>query len=74
MRCTGIAPAVERWIENWAPRVSRAVSALQPIFDEMSQGGAGRFATVLNEIEQFGQRYRGALLTHRDLPTGESAA
>lgn len=68
------APAVERWIENWAPRVSRAVSALQPIFDEMSQGGAGRFATVLNEIEQFGQRYRGALFTHRDLPTGESAA
>ena len=35
------APAVERWIENWAPRVSRAVSALQPIFDEMSQGGVG---------------------------------
>ena len=68
------APAVERWIENWAPRVSRAVSALQPIFDEMSQGGAGRFATVLNEIEQFGQRYRGALFTHRDLQTGESAA
>ena len=68
------APAVERWIENWAPRVSRAVSALQPIFDEMSQGGVGRFATVLNEIEQFGQRYRGALFTHRDLPTGESAA
>lgn len=68
------APAVERWIENWAPRVSRAVSALQPIFDEMSQVGAGRFATVLNEIEQFGQRYRGALFTHRDLPTGESAA
>ena len=68
------APAVERWIENWAPRVSRAVSALQPIFDEMSQGGAGRFATVLNEIEQFGQRYRGALFTHRDLQTGQSAA
>ena len=68
------APAVERWIENWAPRVSRAVSALQPIFDEMSQGGAGRFATVLNEIEQFGQRYRGALFTHRDLQIGESAA
>ena len=68
------APAVERWIENWAPRVSRAVSALQPIFDEMSQGGAGRFATVLNEIEQFGQRYRGGLFTHRDLQTGESAA
>ena len=68
------APAVERWIENWAPRVSRAVSALQPIFDEMSQGGAGRFATVLNEIEQFGQRYRGALFTHRDLQTGQSGA
>jgi len=68
------APAVEHWIENWAPRVSRAVSALQPMFEEMSQGGAGRFATVLNEIEQFGQRYRGALFTHRDLPTGESAA
>ena len=68
------APAVERWIENWAPRVSRAVSALQPIFDEMSQGGAGRFATVLNEIEQFGQRYRGALFTHRDLQSGQSGA
>ena len=68
------AHAVEGWIKNWAPRVSRAVSALQPIFDEMSQGGAGSFATVLNEIEQFGQRYRGALFTHRDLPTGQSAA
>src|SRR6202040_693837 len=68
------ASAIERWIENWVPRVSRAVSALQPIFDEISQGGAGRFATVISEIEQFGQRYRGALFAHRDLPTGESAA
>jgi toluene monooxygenase system protein E len=68
------ASAIERWIENWVPRVSRAVSALQPIFDEMSQGGAGRFATVLNEIEQFGQRYRGPLSGRRDIPPGESAA
>ena len=68
------ASAIERWIENWVPRVSRAVSALQPIFDEISQGGAGRFATVTNEIEQFGQRNRGALFAHRDLPTGESVA
>ena len=68
------AHAVEGWIKNWAPRVSLAVAALQPIFDEMSQGGAGRFATVLNEIEQFGQRYRGALFTHRDLAPGESVA
>jgi len=68
------APAVERWIENWTPRVSRAVSAFRPVFDEMLPGGVERSATVLNEIEQFGQRYRGALFTHRDLPTGESAA
>jgi toluene monooxygenase system protein E len=68
------ASAIERWIENWVPRVSRAVSALQPIFEEMSQGGAGRFATVLNEIEQFGQRYRGPLSGRRDIPPGESAA
>ena len=68
------ASAIERWIENWVPRVSRAVSALQPIFDEISEGGAGRFATVTNEIEQFGRRNRGALFVHRDLPTGESVA
>jgi toluene monooxygenase system protein E len=68
------ASAIERWIENWVPRVSRAVAALQPIFDEISQGGAGRFATVTNEIEQFGQRNRGALFAHRDHPTGESVA
>jgi hypothetical protein len=58
---TESAPAVEGWIKNWAPRVSRAVSALRPIFDDMSPSGVVRFATVLNEIEQFGQRYRGAL-------------
>ena len=68
------AHAVEGWIKNWVPRVSRALSAFRPVFDEIPPGGAGRFATVLNEIEQFGQRYRGALLTHRNLPTGESAA
>ena len=28
------ASAVVRWIETWTPRVSRAVSALQPIFDQ----------------------------------------
>lgn len=68
------ASAVVRWIETWTPRVSRAVSALQPIFDEVSQGDAGRFATVLNEIEQFGQRYRRTLFDRRDRSPGESAA
>jgi len=68
------AHAVEGWIKNWAPRVGRAVSAFRPVFDEMPPGGVGRFATVLDEIEQFGQRYRGALFGRRDLPPGESAA
>jgi hypothetical protein len=67
------AAAVERWIENWAPRVSRAVSAFRPIFDEMPPGGVERFATVLSEIEQFGQRYRGALFGRRDLPPKSAA-
>jgi toluene monooxygenase system protein E len=66
------AAAVEGWIKNWAPRVSRAISAFRPVFDEMSPGGVERFATVLNEIEQFGQRYRAALFGR--LPPGESAA
>lgn len=57
----GIGAAVEGWIKNWAPRVSRAVSAFRPIFDDMPPSGVVRFATVFNEIEQFGQRYRGAL-------------
>ena len=30
-------PAVERWIETWVPRVSRAIAAFHPIFDEMCQ-------------------------------------
>ena len=68
------APAVKRWIETWVPRVSRAISALQPIFDEMLQGEAGRFATVLNEIEQFGQHYRETLFDRRDLSPGEAVA
>jgi toluene monooxygenase system protein E len=68
------ASSVVRWIETWTPRVSRAVSALQPIFDEVSQGDAGRFATVLNEIEQFGQRYRRTLFDRRDRSPGESVA
>jgi len=68
------APSVKRWIETWVPRVSRAISALQPIFDEMVQGGAGRFASVLNEIEQFGQHYRETLFDRRDLSTGEAVA
>jgi len=68
------AHVVKGWIENWAPRVGRAVSAFRPVFDEMPPGGVGRFATVLDEIEQFGQRYRGALFGRRDLPPGESAA
>jgi hypothetical protein len=29
---------------------------------------------VLDAIEQFGQRYRGALFGRRNLPPGESAA
>ena len=37
------------------PRVSRAIAAFHPIFDEMLPGGEARFATVLGEIEQFGQ-------------------
>ncbi|HKV95685.1 MAG TPA: MmoB/DmpM family protein [Candidatus Angelobacter sp.] len=68
------ALAVKRWIETWTPRVSRAVSALQPIFDETSQDAAGRFSTVVNEIEQFGQRWRGAIFDHRDLSPGGSVA
>jgi len=58
------ARAIERWIENWVPRVSRAVSAFQPIYDGMSKEGESRFATVVNEIEQFERRCRGAFLTH----------
>ena len=68
------ASAVECWIGNWAPRVSRALSAFRPIFDEMPSGRVAHFATVLDEIEQFGQRYRGALFAARDLPPGESSS
>jgi hypothetical protein len=55
---------IEGWIESWAPRVSRAVSAFRPIFDEMLPSGA-HFATALSEIEQFGQRYRESLFGPR---------
>ncbi len=65
-------PAVERWIETWVPRVSRAIAAFHPIFDEMLPGGEARFATVLGEIEQFGQRYRESLFGRRDLLPEES--
>lgn len=49
------APVIKGWIEKRAPRVSRAVSAFRPIFDEMLPGGVERCATVLSEIDQFGQ-------------------
>ena len=65
-------PAVERWIETWVPRVSRAIAAFHPIFDEMLPGGGVRFATVLGEIEQFCQGYRESLFGPRDLLPGES--
>ena len=66
----GSAPVIEGWIENWAPRVSRAVSAFRPIFDEMLPGDGARFATVLSEIEQFGQRYRESLFGRRAVLPG----
>ena len=65
-------PAVERWIETWVPRVSRAIAAFHPIFDEMLSDGGGRFATVLDDIEQFCQAYRESLFGSRDLLPGES--
>ena len=65
-------PAVERWIEIWVPRVSRAIAAFHPIFDEMLPGGGVRFATVLDDIEQFCQAYRESLFGPRDLLPGES--
>ena len=40
------------------PRVSRAIAAFHPIFDEMLPGWAVHFAPVLSEIEQFCQGYR----------------
>lgn len=66
-------PPVERWIEIWVPRVSRAIAAFQPIFDEMLPGGGVRFAPVLGEIEQFCQAYRESLFDPRDLLPGESS-
>ena len=54
------------------PRVSRAIAAFHPIFDEMLPGGGVRFAPVLSEIEQFCQRYRESLFGRRDLLPGES--
>lgn len=65
-------PAVERWIEIWVPRVSRAIAAFQPIFDKIPPGGGGRFATVLDDIEQFCQAYRESLFGPRDLLPGEA--
>jgi len=59
------APVIEGWVENWAPRVSRAISAFRPIFDEMLSGGVERCATVLREIDQFGQLYRESLFGPR---------
>ena len=58
------APVIKGWIEKWAPRVSRAVSAFRPIFDEMLPGSVERCATVLSEIDQFGQ----TTLPHRAQP------
>ena len=58
------ARVIEGWIENWAPRVSRAVSAFRPIFDGMLPTGA-RFATALSEIDQCGQRFRESLFGRR---------
>jgi hypothetical protein len=63
------APVIEGWVENWAPRVSRAVSAFRPIFDEMVPSGA-HFATALSEIDQFGHRYRESLFGRRDILPG----
>jgi len=65
-------PAVERWIEIWVPRVSRAIAAFHPIFEEMLPGEGVRFATVLDDIEQFCQDYRESLFGPRDLLPGES--
>ncbi len=65
-------PAVERWIETWVPRVSRAIAAFYPIFDEMLPGGGVRFAPMLSEIEQFCQGYQESLFGLRDLLPGES--
>jgi toluene monooxygenase system protein E len=65
-------PAVERWIEIWVPRVSRAIAAFHPIFEEMLPGGGVRFATVLDDIEQFCQAYRESLFGPRDLLPGEA--
>jgi hypothetical protein len=58
------APVIKGWIEKRAPRVSRAVSAFRPIFDEMLPGGVERCATVLSEIDQFGR----TTLPHRAQP------
>ena len=63
------AAVIEGWIENWAPRVNRAVSAFRPIFDEMLPGGA-HFATALSEVVQFGQGYRESLFGRRDVIPG----
>jgi toluene monooxygenase system protein E len=63
------ALVVQGWIENWAPLISRAISAFLPIFDEMLPSGA-HFATALSEIEQSGQRYRESLFGHRDVLPG----
>ncbi|MGA9130748.1 MAG: MmoB/DmpM family protein [Candidatus Sulfotelmatobacter sp.] len=68
------ARVIEGWIENWAPRVNRAVSAFRPIFDEMLPGGVERCATVLSEIDQFGQRYRESLFGRRDVLPGGFAS
>ena len=67
------APVIEGWVENWAPRVSRAISAFRPIFDEMLPGGVERCATVFREIDQFGQLYRESLFGPRKAdPAGNS--
>jgi len=66
------SPAIQRWIEIWVPRVSRAIAAFHPVFDEMLPGGSAPFAPVLGEIEQFCQGYRDSILRTGDLQPGGS--
>jgi len=61
------AQVIKCWVENWTPRVSRALSAFRPIFDEMLPSGP-HFTAVLREVEEFGQRYRGSLFGRLDAP------
>jgi toluene monooxygenase system protein E len=66
------AAAVERWVARWTPHVDRAVAAFHPIFDQTLPGWVVPFQTILDDIEELGQRHRGGFFCASRGDAGQS--